>query len=397
MQNIKNRYITLENKEVLGFFERGAICLYFFLTYFEPYFNGIIGPALKYYIFFLVFVLIYNCKKAKLQEYHCYFYLWFFYKFLSVIWTNDYTVFSNHILSHFGMWLLFFALTIREIDKKTITCIYKTIWLASGVIGVLATFFSQSYHGTVEGRQVLLFMGQEIDPNNQAAFLLVGIAISLYYLLNKVNRKIKTLSVFVLLFNLYGMFLTASRGGLVSIVVVITLLLLFGRKNSLKYKIITVCTIIILGLIFYYIAVNYLPRTVINRLFDFDSYEDGGGRVVLWKAALDFISEDINFIFGAGWGAVDTNNVFSQRYHNTFLSMWSDVGIIGLSLFFLPVIMCTIKMAKEKNILVVTLLFAGLVPSFFVDAINKRFFWSPIIFLFMEWNNVRKLKNNEVD
>jgi hypothetical protein len=52
-----------------------------------------------------------------------------------------------------------------------------------------AFFFSEPYLNELFSvRQVLTLFGAQNDPNDQAAFLLVGIAIALYFLMNKSKK-----------------------------------------------------------------------------------------------------------------------------------------------------------------------------------------------------------------
>ena len=148
-------------------------------------------------------------------------------------------------------------------------------------------------------------------------------------------------------------------------------------------------------------AKQFLPESIFARLFDFSrytsSYEGGGQRLLLWENAWELIWTDFNAIFGAGWGAYYGHNNMYNAVHNTYLSMWVDVGLIGLLLFFITIIIACSGLLKRKKILAVALLIAGFAPSLFIDAINKRFFWTPIILLFMIINNVQKEEGKSND
>ena len=122
------------------------------------------------------------------------------------------------------------VLTANPLDKKTISYIVNTMWLGSATIGVLSLFFSHPYHGVVTTRQVLNLFGQEADPNNQAAFLLVGLTIALYNLI--FQGKYRILSAATIAVNAYSLFLTGSRGGFVGLVCVGLVLLLISSKGK---------------------------------------------------------------------------------------------------------------------------------------------------------------------
>mgnify|MGYP003307324972 CR=1 FL=1 len=295
------------------------------------------------------------------------------------------------MFSQIGMVLLLLVLTSVEMDKDTIDGIVKTMWFASGLIGTLAIFKSHPYHGEVTNRQVLLLFGQEADPNNQAAFLVIGITISLYMLLRE--KKYIVISIAILIVNAYSLFITGSRGGLVSILVVVLFLLIADAKNrTWKSNVLALVWMILIVYILYYVVNKYLPVEIYERLFEFETYEGGSERDIIWKNTLELFSANLNPIFGAGWGDYYGYNGYYMAVHNTYLSMLCDVGIIGFGLFFVPIIMCAMYLLCNKEMLPVLLLVCGLCPSFFIDAINKRFFWSVIMLLFVLYNYVKKEK-----
>ncbi len=377
--------------------KRIAICFYFLLTFFEPYYNQLIGSVTKYYIFGLAIFLLLDNPKLEFKNYHYCFILWFIYKLLTVLWTSNEYIFESQLLSQIGMILLFTVLTLVDTDKQTIDWIVFTMWGASAVIGILALFFSDAYLGRVEYRQVIVVFGKEIDPNDQAAFLLVGIAISIYFLFYRKHLVSKISSGIILVMNLYAIFLTGSRGGLVSAIVIgLFFIFFFEKKMSWKQKGIIWASVLAIVLIGYFIAKSFLPDSIFLRLFDFsrytNAYEGGGTRLVLWRNVWELIWTDLNSIFGAGWGAYYGYNGRYSAVHNTYLAMWSDVGLIGLLLFFVPIVLACMQLLKRKKILIVALLIAGFLPSLFLDAIHKRFFWTPIMLVFMQLNILQKQK-----
>ena len=293
--------------------KRIAICFYFLLTFFEPYYNQLIGSVTKYYIFGLVVFLLLDNPKLEFKNYHYCFVLWFIYKLLTVLWTPNEYMFDSHILSQIGMVLLFTVLTLIDLEQQTVDWIVFTIWGASAIIGLLSLFFSESYLGGIEVRQVVIILGQEVDPNNQAAFLLVGVAISTYFLFYKTYLSLKISSVIILAINLYAIFLTGSRGGLVSAIAVgLFYILFFEKQISKKQKRIIWTSVGIIVVVGFLMAKQFLPESIFARLFDFSrytsSYEGGGQRLLLWENAWELIWTDFNAIFGAGWGAYYGHN-----------------------------------------------------------------------------------------
>ncbi len=364
------------------------IAFYFFLSFFEPYFSGTIGSITRYYIFVVMIVAIYNQGfKIKKYRYIIMFLLWLAYKFFTLLWTTNYTVFNQHVVTTVGMIGLLVALSSYTSKKPLIKLILIAEWVGSFTIGVLAIFNSVPFLGRFHERMVLQLFGQTLDPNNEAAFLAVAVAISLYMI--TVEKKWVLINAAAVLVNTYALFMTGSRGGLVTLVCLF-ISLVFISKRNVSFKISLLIGAVILIMVTYFIAKSYLPRDIFNRLFTVSSYEGGSTRTDLWSVALDLIMQDLNFIFGAGWGAYLGYQGLTGTLHNTFISMLCDVGILGSFIFWQPIVSSCKKMISSQNILPVLLIITGFVPSFFIEAINKRFFWNAILFLFIFYNYVRE-------
>ncbi len=367
---------------------RWMIGLYFFIAFFEPYLNGAIGSVTKYYIFLLMICVWVTCRIVRIRYYHITMLAWLFYKLISVTWSTNMEVFKLHILSQIGMIALFTCLTTVKIDSKTIDAIIKSMWFGSALIGFLSLFFNHQYREVSDTRIVLYLFGQEADPNNQAAFLVIGMAISIWYIFYK--KRLRLLGAAILLINFYSLMQTGSRGGLVAVAAIILTFVLFGGISAKPKEIVMRLFIIaVVAVAAAFLAKYILPDGIFNRLFDFSSYEGGSGRDVLWANSWELATSKLNFIFGAGWGEYYGYNGVYSAVHNTLLSMLCDVGALGILLFFTPLAAVVLYTLRRKQVLPVMLFVAGMIPSFFVDAINKRFFWNSIIILIILYENLR--------
>lgn len=359
------------------------IAAYFLITYFEPYLNGVIGSVVKYYMFATIIGLLLFSNRMIVRGYHYVLICWLGYKFLSLLWTTDYTIFKMHYITHLGVIALLVCITAVEDCEHCFLLVRNNLWLGSAVIGLLSLFMSKSYEGE-ENRQVLTLFGQQNDPNNQAAFLVYGLAISLYFLLYE--KKHRLLHIAVICINTYATLLTGSRGGLLSIgMIVLSYIITLYDKETLKSNFCKVIIIAILTLLLAVLIFMLLPEDITERLFDLEGYEDGNNRLGLWTHGLSLLKNPIHLAMGAGWGAYVTGRG-ALSLHNTFLSILCDVGLLGFCLLFAPIVRATSAMLKKKNILPFSVFVAGMVPSFFIEAINKRFFWNAIMFLFIAYN-----------
>lgn len=391
MTGISYKKSPLDNMERVGKFSEFLIYVYFILTFFEPYLNGVLGSITKYYIFFLMLVLLFQ-SNFTLNLRRCIIpcIIWLAYRFLTLLWTSNLRMFQQHVLSQIGMIALLVVLTSKKFDRRILFNIVNTMWASSFIISLLAIVFGRSYHGSVATRQVLVLFGQEIDPNNQAAFALVGISIAVYYVFY--GKKYIILAFITLFVNTFSMFMTGSRGGLVSLIAIVLFVIFFG-KNENAFSSTFKKVFILAGVLFIinFVLKNCIPQNIVDRLLNLSGYEGGSERTIIWNNALHLLMEDLNFIFGAGWGDYYGYNGFNKAMHNTYLAMICDVGILGFIVFFMPIVQKTARCIKQKEYLPVMLLIAGLFPCFFLDAINKRFFWNAIIFMFIFF-----ISNNQV-
>jgi len=354
---------------------------FLFLSFFEVYLQGIFGVFTRYYLFIFLVVIVICIPRLRLRWYHLVYLAWFAYKIISALWTPNLYIARLHLVSHVGMTLLLILTTSVNFKKRTSDLFVQILWLSSFLTGILFVFLKRPYLGVHINRQVIYLFGMEMDPNNLAAFLVIGIIISIYYI---IKRRLRLLSILVIIVNTYSTFLTGSRGGLVALVLSTIILILITAKSKVIRPVNIILLMALLVIAFIYLR-RFIPESIYNRLLNFDSYEGGSGRVDIWINALSLFGENSLF-WGAGWGAYFGHQGIEMAVHNTFISMLVDVGIFGFVLFFGPIVVASFILFKRRNVLPVVLLFNSFVLSLFLDTINKRFFWIPIIMLFIDYN-----------
>lgn len=351
--------------------------VYIGLSYFETYLTNFIGSNTKYYLLFLIFVILWkNDFKIVFDKYSLFILSWFAFKFLSMLWSD----FSNddvqiHMLSQIGIVAFFLVINARHYSGDFLRLLVKSHFFFSLLFGILSILFNESFRSEIfSSRKVLTLFGLQNDPNNCAAFLIVAIAIALYTLV--FEKKYYLLNVVTIGINTFAILLTSSRAGFISLGCI--LLIMFFLPNRGKHRVLTRIQILILILIVlfigYLLVVNLLPVENIERIFSFEDYEGGSGRSVRWNLAFDLIYAKP--LLGWGWGGYD---IGYGAIHNTVLTSLCDIGILGTSLFVVVVINIIFDSYRRKDGLAILFLICGILPAFTIDAINKRFFWNGII------------------
>lgn len=374
----------MENDTFKGYKEIGKtqivlFCVYIFLSFFETYLTPFFGNGTKFYLLAVLFIFLYQVRfRVKVNPIWTLYFAWFVFKFLSVTWSNmSNSDFQTHFLSQIGMLLFVVVMLGREQDKRLLYAILQTNLWVSFVFGMLSIFFRGAFLDEVfVARQVLTLFGQQNDPNNCAAFLLIGITLALYSA--TVERKKIILNGIIVAVNTYALLLTSSRTGFLTLGAIIFSLIVIpqsGKQMDIKGTVSKILIVILVLAATVLVVKKYLPQVNLDRLLIWSGYEGGSGRDIRWDRAMSLFLE--RPLFGWGWGGYSTG---VGAIHNTYLTSLCDVGIVGTVLLIAPIIVLWIESIKYKNSLAFLLLITGILPSIVLDAINKRFYWNAIVF-----------------
>lgn len=357
-------------------------CFYIFLSFFETYLTPSFGNGTKFYLLMVLALFMYSARfRLKINSFWMFYLAWFFFKFVSIAWSsmsnND---FKTHLLSQIGMVLFVIVMVGGDQSRELIHAILQTNLWISFLFGVLSIFFRGSFISEeFVARQVLTLFGQQNDPNNCAAFLLVGITLGLYSA--TIERKKLMVNGLIVAINIYALLLTSSRAGFLTLGAIIVCIVFLPQPNQeleLKKAIQKILLIVLIIVIAVALVQHFLPQTNIDRLLNWNEYESGSGRDIRWERAIQLFMQ--RPLFGWGWGGYNTG---VGAIHNTFLTSLCDIGVIGTLLFVIPIFMVAIEALRQRNVLSFLILVTGVLPAFVLDAINKRFFWNAIVFSIM--------------
>jgi O-antigen ligase len=137
---------------------------------------------------------------------------------------------------------------------------------------------------------------------------------------------------------------SGSRGALVAIAACIGFFFLRWARRRLFSSLV----VIALAVSTVYIVFDFIPEHVQDRLsvlvlmISSRDQVDMTGRDQIWPVALSLF--DSNPLVGAGLGSFPSYNVQNLYAHNVILSLASEVGIVGLLLYFTLIFSITRKM-----------------------------------------------------
>ena len=227
----------------------------------------------------------------------------------------------------------------------------ENVWLAVGVICVLACLTSKEVMNEYESRTVIRILGFEEDQNQFCAYLVMPTLVCV----KRIARKDKLFYAYILLLGLsfYAILKTGSRGGLIGVFVGIAFYIMIGIKN-IKIKIGIVFAAIFAVALFYIAVMPLLPEDVRARYSVEAVRDDGGsGRFEIWSFLVDYTLQRPERLI-RGSGIFSTYSVmYSAGFqngvaHNAYIQILHDQGLLGLLLFMTVIILCITRNIKKE-------------------------------------------------
>lgn len=226
-----------------------------------------------------------------------------------------------------------------------------------------------------------------------AGFIVLGIGVTVIFLSTVNKRTYKILLIAVLFILIYALILTGKRAHVLFTVVSLLITYLFSTdiKKFFNQIIKILLSLFVFLCLITIVFLNYTPRSdsQFGKLFTifsetvnrFSAGEDiTSGRIYLYNYAINLFRE--HPIFGIGFRQFRELSAGILRLykgshpHNIYIQLLTELGLVGLVLFMLPVIYVYIKTIKMlltvnsistlNNKLIVTLQYSLFIQSFFI-------------------------------
>jgi len=304
------------------------------------------------------------------------------YGLLSTIWSIDKeTTFLFSIGTTIPTFILIIYLYHSIKNKTHIDNVFKAYALGSSIAAIVALhaliygniFTSQN----AEGR--LTVFGQD---QNELSFLFSFGIVSFIYLLNysPLNKLEKLLSLLCSLILTYAILITGSRTGFI-ILISIGLVLILMNLKSIKILLI-LPLLLIIGIKMF----QFLPESLTQRLLQTSeqiSERDFTGRGYIWQRGWNAFMQTDAQIQGTGLKTfrtllAQTYDGWSKAPHNTYLSTFIELGIIGFTIFLGMIINLTKKvyfLAKKESIFFILLLLPLLIAMITLGLEGRRWLY----------------------
>ena len=365
--------------------------LYFLLAPMEDLLTGAMGTFGRYLAIIIVLIGALELRGSKiilkLDVKNTCMLMMMLLTVLSLVWSID----KDKTLGRFQPYLLLPSLCLFT----SMLCFneheFRWITTASIVGGVITAIYTLRMGNTITayGRTIL---NEANDPNNLAAHFLLPAALAWENTMcNKGWRRVLFAATFGLF--TFTILMTGSRGGFLSLIVIVFSYLLFSR--AFKHIYVIVITFILVILLIYFLP-SFLPEALQKRMFMVENYTGGGaGRRDLWRTAVQRILPNMGLLgCGAGTSGVKMQEVigYYKGIHNTYLTLIVEFGLLGIPIFLVMIKSIFSQNFKRKFYIGAAMLAGICVAIFFLDSYAKKFFWNIILFLviFDQMDNRKK-------
>jgi O-antigen ligase len=307
---------------------------------------------------------------------------------LSVAWAIDPDHALQRLNTPISLFLLYLIAVSVKPSRKELYYVCLLV-VAGGVAAAVAGYLfgvELGPRGIHRGR--LVVGDQASNPNSLGAVLILPLALAAAGVVGSRNLMQKLLSIGAVCVIGAGVFITMSRGALLSIAV--TMLVFVYRSKVRWQSLVAVAMLLAMAVA--------LPQAYFERAGKVFTGEDatGAGRTRIWKEGIEALGQF--GIFGAGHGNYTLTYNLSDDHalgggkgaHNTYLAAWVELGIPGLVLLLaaLGTYLWTLRKATRENAGVLlpaieAAAFGILAGAFFADRLWSKSFW--LLWILVTW------------
>ena len=272
---------------------------------------------------------------------------------IAIPFAHHRSVAFNYIFTVYLTNVIFFVVFITIVDclekLKRLLSVISFCTVFYGVFGLMLGSFSS-------GRYVIY--GAMFDPNDMAYVLVTLLPISLFFIVRRDGRFNTILAFGGVLASLVLILLTGSRGGLLSLGVILAILLLTDVGSvKLHYKLAFIIGIGTIGA-FNFEKINFERYlTLMNMEQDYNVTSETG-RLEVWKKGIELLLGNPLtgvgvqcFPMAIGYLRADANAIPEwQAAHNSYLQVAVETGLIGFMIFLSLIATCVRNLSKCDSI-----------------------------------------------
>lgn len=250
--------------------------------------------------------------------------------------------------------LVFLIVNLVDTEKRKTTILRfltgMTFYISAYSIYLFYSGVRLEYQGLIRMKATGLFG----DPNDLAASIVPGMALSLYRV--RINGKYSIVNILYVCVSVYAIYLTSSRGGLLAALCVLSGFFVLNNKKKMIGTVVSV----IVGVAF----VVFAP----SRMKNMDSGEQSANdRFKFWLNGIDHFLQSP--VIGTGYHTFPDING-GMTAHNSFVLCFTENGLLGYyfwiaCIYFAYARLKSIKSADEPFSMSLMLAISGLMMAYF--------------------------------
>ena len=259
-------------------------------------------------------------------------------------------MFSHMINGWFGgalqiMWkmiplfILFMVLSSVIVDQRKMHAVFRVIVICVVIMaihGIDQKNAGIGWTGALLSQETrITYIGIFNDPNDLGLVMVMALPMAIYLFLQAASKFNKALWLSSVGLILYGVYLTESRGSLLSVLAIVGVY--FSKKIGVLK---TVASIVILS-----------PMAVLlsARMTEIDpSEESAAGRVEAWYEGVQMFTSYP--LFGVGPNQFVEHNILTA--HNSFYLVLAELGFIGYTFWITLLLISTLMVYKTSQVMI---------------------------------------------
>ena len=276
----------------------------------------------------------------------------------------------------------FIEIGIYPFRKSEVNAILLSCIISGLILSFLVITQRAIYHNDITRRSYAVFGHGMLDPNFLSSFIAFCSFISAHYFL---KNKYNLFNVIAILIMVYAIFLTGSRAAFLYLGIGYLFALIefirINKQNAGRVFAILCFASIVLAIGGYAIYTRYSDSFARFFLNIRDYISDGSNQKRLhhWATALKAIFRAPLLGHGTTNEAIILNDTISDTSHNTFLSFYIRLGLIGLLSFLSIITNLMADARKKKNIFIWGMILGFILNIFIIPATMSYVTWIPLM------------------
>ncbi len=307
--------------------------------------------------------------------------------YLSVFWSTSLTGWLNAQLQLALALCYFAAFVVLPVSRAQVERVLRSFAVGAVAAGLL---------GLTQASPEVRAVGLQGDANMFALYEAAAVPIALHQAFRSTGRM-RSLWLFAAIAMIAGVVASQSRGGVLTVVTVVVVLLWRGDlgERAARFRISLTTAGAVLSLLVFAVLVSLLPR------FSFaEAKESGGtGRVDIWRAALTAWEQTPLVGIGAGQWEVSSSRFLSTtpgvmidpysiivldgiRIHSAYIEPLVELGPVGLVLYLALLLGVAVVLMTETRHArggltraLMPMLVAFVSATVFLSAMNNKLLW----------------------